>query len=106
MPYTPQTGLQMPLDRCTRMADIFKALGDINRLRLIRALLEGERCSSHLVALLGMEPSAISHQVRLLRHLGIISSRKEGKHIYHQLSNECVRRLLDLVEEHLSGCCH
>lgn len=103
-PFSTADG-QTPPERCARMADIFKALGDTNRLRLVRALLESERCSSQLAELLGQEPSAISHQVRLLRHLGIISSRKVGKHIYHQLSNDCVRRLLALVDEHLVGVC-
>ena len=106
MPHCPPTIHQNPPKRCTRMADIFKALGDINRLRLVRVLLDGERCSSDLAEQLGVEASTLSPQVRLLRHLSIISSRKEGKHIYHQLSNDCVRQLLALVDEFLPECCH
>ena len=76
-----------------RLSEVFKALSDPNRLRLISLLLENEVCVHTLEATLGMTQSAISHQLRHLRQLNLVRFRKEGRHVYYALDDEHVRDL-------------
>ncbi len=65
-----------------RLAGLFKALGDPTRLRLVAALDGPERCVHELVEAMQMTQSAISHQLRVLRDLGIVRGRRDGRHSY------------------------
>ena len=76
-----------------RLAEIFKALSDPNRLRLISLLLDNEVCVHTLEATLGMSQSAISHQLRTLRQLNLVRFRKEGRHVFYALDDDHVRGL-------------
>jgi DNA-binding transcriptional ArsR family regulator len=78
-----------------RLAEIFKALSDPTRLRLISLLLEHEVCVHTLEAVMGMTQSAISHQLRYLRQLNLVRYRKEGRHVYYALDDEHVRALFE-----------
>lgn len=76
-----------------RLSELFKALGDPTRLRIISLLLENEVCVHTLEAALGMSQSAISHQLRVLRQLSLVRFRKEGRHVFYALDDEHVRLL-------------
>lgn len=73
-----------------RLSEIFKTLGDPTRLRIINALLCGEMCVCDLSAVLDMDSSAVSHQLRLLRDRRIVRLRKAGKIAYYSLDDEHV----------------
>ncbi|MCA0453836.1 MAG: metalloregulator ArsR/SmtB family transcription factor [Chloroflexi bacterium] len=75
------------------LSEIFKALSDPTRLRLISLLLENEVCVHTLEAVLGMSQSAISHQLRHLRQLRLVRFRKEGRHVFYALDDDHVRQL-------------
>ncbi len=77
------------------LSEIFKALSDPTRLRLISLLTENEVCVHTLEAVMGMTQSAVSHQLRYLRQLGIVRYRKEGRHVYYALDDEHVRMLFE-----------
>lgn len=76
-----------------RLAELFKALSDPTRLRIISLLLEHEVCVHSLETTLGMTQSAISHQLRFLRQLNLVRYRKEGRHVYYTLDDDHVREL-------------
>jgi DNA-binding transcriptional ArsR family regulator len=76
-----------------RLSEIFKALSDPTRLRLISLLLDNEVCVHTLEAVIGMSQSAISHQLRHLRQLGLVRFRKEGRHVFYALDDDHVRQL-------------
>lgn len=76
-----------------RLAEVFKALSDPNRLRLISLLIDNEVCVHMLESTLGMSQSAISHQLRHLRQLNLVRFRKEGRHVYYALDDDHVRSL-------------
>lgn len=80
-------------ETANRLAEIFKALSDPNRLRLISLLLDNEVCVHTLEETLGMSQSAISHQLRHLRQLNLVRFRKEGRHVYYVLDDNHVRNL-------------
>ncbi len=77
------------------LAEIFKALSDPTRLRLISLLTENEVCVHTLEEVMGMTQSAVSHQLRYLRQLGIVRYRKEGRHVYYALDDEHVQMLFE-----------
>ena len=71
----------------TAIAQLFKALSDPTRVRLISILAEHDVCVHTLVEALGMTQSAVSHQLQTLRMLRVVRSRKVGKHVYYTLDD-------------------
>jgi ArsR family transcriptional regulator, lead/cadmium/zinc/bismuth-responsive transcriptional repressor len=92
-----------PLDdaQTTQVAEIFKALADPTRVRIVHALSHAELCVGDIAAVLEMSESAVSHQLRLLRGLRVVRGRREGKLIFYTLDDEHVTRLFQLSLEHL-----
>jgi DNA-binding transcriptional ArsR family regulator len=90
-----------PLKETMAAARIFKTLGDPNRLRLVMALLEGEMCVCDLSAFLGISESAASHQLRRLKDLALVKSRRDGQVLYYSLDDEHVALLIDVCLEHV-----
>ncbi|GIV64665.1 MAG: transcription regulator ArsR [Bellilinea sp.] len=85
----------------TRLSQIFGALSDPSRVRLISALLAGELCVHDLAAALGMSQSAVSHQLRFLRSLNLVRYRKEGRVVYYCLEDEHVEHLFRMGLDHI-----
>jgi ArsR family transcriptional regulator len=83
-----------------RLSDIFKTMGDPTRLKIIQALSTGEMCVCDIAAALGMEHSAISHQLRVLRNMRVVKFRKEGKEAIYSLDDEHVLMLFNEGLEH------
>src|SRR5689334_7188917 len=88
-------------DLTTQVAEIFKALADPTRVRIMHALSHAELCVGDLAAVLEMSESAVSHQLRLLRGLRVVRARREGKLVFYALDDEHVTRLFQLSLEHL-----
>jgi ArsR family transcriptional regulator, lead/cadmium/zinc/bismuth-responsive transcriptional repressor len=85
----------------TRLAQLFAALSDPTRVRLISALNESELCVCDLAAVLGMSQSAVSHQLRQLRNLNLVRFRKEGRIVYYALDDEHIQDLFERGLEHI-----
>ena len=81
-------------------AHVFGLLSDVNRLRLLVALLDGELCVCDLAAVTGQSESAVSHALRLLRAHRIVAARRSGRMAYYRLEDPHVRMLLDLALAH------
>ena len=89
------------LPTAVRLADTFQALSDPTRVRLISALAAQELCVCDLAALLGMSQSAVSHQLRILRNLSLVRTRKEGRIVFYALDDEHIRDLFQRGLEHV-----
>lgn len=76
------------------LADLFKVLGNITRIRILHALNFSELCVCDLVEVLEMSQSAISHQLGILRASKIVKFRKEGKNVFYSLDDDHIRSLL------------
>ena len=83
------------------ISQIFKALGDASRLKILWALEHQEMCVCDLAALLGITESAVSHQLRLLRTLRLVSNRREGTILYYRLADEHVSGLVRIALDHI-----
>ena len=78
-----------------RMSEIFGALGDPTRLRLLVALRHQPLCVHELSQVLGVSESAVSHQLRMLRILRLVTSRRDGKRVYYSLDDAHVDHLIE-----------
>ncbi len=83
------------------LAAVYKLLGDPGRLKIMLALDVCEMCVCDLAALLNSTPSAISHQLRLLRTAGLVEARKEGKVVYYKIGAEFVQPFLKTGHHYL-----
>ena len=83
------------------LADLFSALSDPTRLRIISVLLDGELNVGELAGQLGMTGSAVSHQLRGLRFMHLVRSRKNGRQVFYALDDDHVAKLYRLGLEHI-----
>jgi len=83
------------------MAEIFKALSDPSRLKIVLALLKREHCVCDIAVICNQTESAISHQLRVLRTLKIVKTRREGKVVYYSLDDDHVISLINYSLDHV-----
>lgn len=94
----------MPSDALlTRLAEIFRLLGDPTRVKILQALSIEELCVCDIASLLGTTKSAISHQLRLLRSLRVVRYRKAGRIVYYSLDDSHVENLLREGLSHIAS---
>ncbi len=75
---------------------IFKALSDETRLKIVKFLLDGEKCVCEIVKHVNKTQSTVSIQLTKLENLGIVASKREGKKVYYRISNPKVRKILSI----------
>ena len=90
----------LPADEAAELAETLKALASPSRLRVLAELVDGERTVEQLAAVAGLSPSATSHNLRILRSLRLVRTRRDGRHAYYVLHNHHVPELLAAVRHH------
>jgi len=83
-------------------AEVCKTLASPKRLEILNALKEGEKTVSELVEILGVPKANVSQHLAVMRHKGILDSRREGVNIYYRVSNATVIKACRLMREVLS----
>ena len=87
--------------KAIQLAELFSALSDASRVRLIAILLEGEKSVRTLAEALTMTESAVSHQLRGLRQMHLVRARKSGRQVFYSIDDDHVSRLFSLGLEHV-----
>ena len=87
--------------KAIQLAELFSALSDASRVRLISLLMEGEMGVSALAEELKMTESAVSHQLRGLRQMHMVRARKSGRQVFYSLDDDHVSRLFSLGLDHV-----
>lgn len=87
-------------EQLERAAAIFRAAGDISRLKLLYRLSDGEWCVTELAEAAGVGLSTVSQQLRLLRAERIVTRRRAGKHIFYSLADSHVSDLIQSAIDH------
>ena len=95
-------GRMVPDETLLRMAELFKAMGEPARVRILEALRISDLCVCDLAELLSMSSSAVSHQLRVLRAARIVKYRKDGKNVIYSLDDAHIVGLLKQAEEHVA----
>ena len=85
----------------TDLAELFGALADPTRARLVHALLATELCTGDLAAVLGISESGTSQHLRILRSLRLVKVRRSGKFVYYSLDDEHIALLVRVGMSHL-----
>ena len=80
-----------------RIAGIFKALGDENRIRILKMLRGGEKCACKLLDELNISQPTLSHHMKVLCDSGIVKSRKVGTWTYYTISRDGVKVIQDYL---------
>lgn len=82
-------------DLASSLAEFFKVFGDATRIKILNALFSSEMCVCDISALLSMNQSAISHQLRTLKQARLIKNRRDGKVVYYALDDEHIKEIFD-----------
>lgn len=87
------------VDRAEHLADLFHALSDPTRLRILAALRSGEQCVCNLTGLLVAQQSRLSFHMKTLKDAGLVKDRREGRWIHYSLVPEAVDEIRLALEE-------
>lgn len=82
-------------------AESVQALSAPSRLRILARLNAGPASVNEIAESVGMEGSAVSHQLRLLRHLGLVVGQRDGRQVVYELHDDHVAELLEQVVSHV-----
>jgi len=84
------------------LSQMFRALGDETRLRIVALLVHGELCVCHIEQSLGLTQPNASRQLGILKHAGLVDSRREGTWVYYKLTeptHELVENQLEALSK-------
>lgn len=84
-----------------KLSRTFSVFGDPNRIRIVFALIKAELCVEELSNIVRMSNSAVSHQLRSLKDLDLVRSRKEGRRVFYKLTDEHIENLFEEGLEHV-----
>ena len=84
------------------LGDLFKIFGDTTRIKILFSLFGADLCVLEITAIVGMEQSAVSHQLKILRDAHLITSRREGRNMVYSLADDHVRSIIGQGYEHIT----
>lgn len=82
-----------------KASDVFKALGNPNRLLIVDALGNGEKCVADLTKLVGLDISTVSNHLSVLRNVGLLVDERRGTQVFYTLRNPCVLNIFCCLDE-------
>ncbi len=88
-------------DELYNLTELFRIFGDSTRVRILYALSAAELCVCDIAALLGLSQSAVSHQLRALKSVRLVKSRRDGRTVYYSLDDSHVQAIIDQGLEHI-----
>jgi len=88
-------------DQTTELAELFRLLGEPNRLGIVASCLEGPLSVSEITERLALSQSLVSHHLRLLRAARLLKAGKRGKQVFYNIPDCHVREMLTNMIEHL-----
>ena len=92
----------MPVeDELQDLADFFKVFGDLTRVKMLYVLFQSEMCVCDLAQVLQMTQSAISHQLRVLKQMKLVTNRREGKTVFYSLADSHIKTIMNQGMEHI-----
>jgi ArsR family transcriptional regulator len=88
----------------TETVKLFKIYSDFTRLRIIDLLVHKEYCVQDIADSLETSQSAISHQLKLLRDLKVVKTRKQGKQVFYCLRDNHIKEIFLIGYSHATEC--
>lgn len=84
------------------VAELFRAFSDTSRVRIMSALLDGEKNVNTLAELVGISESAVSHHMRGLRQMHLVVARRDGKEVFYRVEDEHIIALFQQGIRHIT----
>lgn len=91
----------LPQKRLNTLVEMFKAISDNTRTKILLALKDGELCVCDLSLVLGLSLSAVSHQLRILRGLRLVKYRSESRMVFYSLTDKHIIKLIEEGIKHI-----
>ena len=89
-------------DKVIDLSELFKIFGDSTRIKIINALIDNELCVGDIANMINATPSAVSHQLRILKTSKLVRYRKDGNTIFYALDDDHVKKIFELGCEHIN----
>ena len=89
-----------PKETMEDIAELFKGFADPTRVHILSLLTQRELCVTDISDAVELSQSAISHQLRILKQMHLVTFRREGKNILYSLADDHVRTILKMGMEH------
>ena len=87
---------------CLKLADFFSTFSDTTRMKILSALAVSEMCVNDISRILNINQTTVSHQLKLLKSMGTVKFRRDGKIIYYSLAskiiNDCLLSGVDYLQ--------
>ena len=101
----------LPIDTTTvldehtaaHVAELFRSFSDTSRVRILSALVGGEKNVRALARIAGISESAVSHHMRGLRQMELVQARREGKEVYYSVEDEHIIALFQQGVKHVKN---
>lgn len=95
--------VEITLDTQTasRVAELFQALSDPSRVRILASLMHGEVNVGGLASAVGISESAVSHHLRNLRLMRLVRTRKDGRQVFYSLDDDHIAGLIQSGMDHV-----
>ena len=88
------------------VADVFRVLADPTRVSIIHALSLAELCNGDLASILRISESAVSHQMRELRLMKLVTAEKRGRMVYYRLTDTHIQHIFEDTLRHVQENSH
>lgn len=93
---------EMPSEYTIAALELFyKVFADNTRIKILFALKSAELCVYDICAVISLKQSTVSQQLRLLRQMGVVKSRQEGKNVYYSLDDDHITDILGIGLAHV-----
>ena len=93
--------IKMNENEIFEIADLFKMFADATRVKILLSLFEKELNVGEITEVVGATQTAVSHQLRALKHSHLVKCRREGKNIYYSLADDHVKIIINCAIEHV-----
>lgn len=85
-----------------KLSLFFKVFSDETRLKILDTLLNGDKCVSEIAQAINVSSSAVSHQLKYLRTLGLVKTNKCGQNVTYEIIDEHIKIILEYGIEHIN----
>lgn len=79
---------------CEKLSNLYSMFGDATRLKIIVALQYKEMCVNDLSNILGINQTTVSHQLKILKHNGAVTTHRVNKYIFYKVSNQIINDIM------------
>ncbi len=86
----------------SKINDFLNIIADINRMQILKYLSNGEKCVCEIWKYLDLPQNLVSHHLKVIKDLNLISSKKDGLNVIYQLNKDVLEKNIKLLTKYLT----